>query len=197
MANMTRNLGYEGSDMLIRDPDGIKNIKHMDIFPVYQLYSYPTEVIFSGRAIRKMESERWDDYNNTTIDVFANFASGEKVHLFSINTNFFDRVKSDRDTPKDTRKYYQVPPFKFDETDKSLCAGMYSERSFPDRWEVVEKNDILKSFSAKYQLEYVAASETYDFSQQFFNSTAEKLQLELDVNEKDHWVLDMRQPHIV
>lgn len=97
---MSSNLGYEGSTNLVRSNNGIEHKGNVPSFPVSRLSNYPAEVIFSGRAIRKMDNEYKNNGNASTIEIKANFASGKNAQIFAINTNFFGKVQRDEIQPK-------------------------------------------------------------------------------------------------
>lgn len=185
-------LGYEGSKNLYRSAEGIRSDNNNENFPVFRLLNYPITAIFSGRAIRKMDREFKENSNCSTISIKANFASGKKVHLLSINTNFFGRVQADRNTIEPCKKY-QVPPFLYDPADDSFESQFSSQRSFGLDKETISKDDILTSFDARYLLGYVCANKTFEFSKKYFSSLYEKLQLEIDVSENDEWILNICQ----
>lgn len=85
------------------------------------LVNYPTTVQFSGRAVQKMHAE-CEDYNHSSIDIYANFKSGKKISLFTINSNFFGKVKSDRDSSGKLIDY-EVAFIRYNSADKSFSSS--------------------------------------------------------------------------
>jgi hypothetical protein len=133
--------------------------------------------------------------NCSAIFLSANFASGNKTNLFSISPSFFGAVQKDRDTPDEEAKSYQVTPLYYNPETDLVEFKSCADRSYEFFDPTIAKDDILISFDAHYGLGYIVpTAKTFAFSRKFFNSKEERLQLEIDVDERNQWILNLYQP---
>lgn len=182
------SLGYSEANAshLFRSEEGIisqDDSKHA----FWGLCNYPTTVQISGRAVREIDTLLNKHGHHSMVKVYANLQSGKEIPIFSITTNFFNRVLANQETNKDAMSY-EVRAFENTFT---------SERSLIDA--EIDNREIVRSFGAKYVhgplVQYGIVAKTHEFTNKFFNTDkpSEKIVLQIGVKEHDDWDLAIHQ----
>ncbi len=175
-----------------RTPTGFVVEKSVDLLP---LLNYPVCVEMTPAAIQKMDLEFKEHDNVSQVDIYLNFKSGIKWHLFSVNTNFFGRVQGDRNSNSPVLKY-TVGTFEYDPSDHSYRFDCFMERSLGISSKdfsslKLSPNDVMVSFSATYSVGYFGVLKQTEFLVSSFedSNAPEALLLKIDT-----YLLDSPKP---
>jgi hypothetical protein len=170
-------LGYSASENLRRTEEGIVWRQKKSVTPFYGISNYPISLVVSPRAHEKIASMR-GARPYTNVDVFA-YTKGGTVHPVCMLTphSYAPGVT------------HRMPPFKYNEDDRSMELADDGQRHFPLARQALAADDVVECFGAKFTIGFYGDSESVEFGGRLWpaEDRREELLLALDLDGAGEW----------